>query len=112
MYDSVGGENLLKSFEAAALNGQIATTVSLNKIDLTTMHFKELSLHVVFMLIPMIHNFKRKQHGEILGNITKIVEAGTLKPLLDEYQFSLPNVGEAYARLESGKAIGKVVIEN
>lgn len=112
VYDSVGGENLLKSFDAAALNGQVATTVSLCEIDLSTVHFKGLSLHVVFMLIPMIHNFKREQHGEILRNITKITEAGNLKPLLDEQQFSLENVGEAYARLESKNAIGKVVVEN
>lgn len=112
VYDSVGGENLLKSFEAAALNGQIATTVSLSELDLTIMHFKGLSLHVVFMLIPMIHNFKREQHGEILKNIAKIVESGDLKPLLDEHTFSLQEVGKAYSHLENGKAIGKVVIEN
>ena len=112
VFDSVGGENMLKSFEAAALNDQVATTVSLCAIDLTTMHFKGLSLHVVFMLIPMLHNFRREQHGEILRNIAKIAEAGDLKPLLDEKQFSLENVGDAYARLESRKAIGKVVVEN
>ena len=112
VFDSVGGENLLKSFEAAALNGQVATTVSLCELDLTTMHFKGLSLHVVFMLIPMLHNFRREQHGEILRSIAKIAEAGDLKPLIDEQQFSLNNVGKAYARLESRNAIGKVVIEN
>ena len=112
VFDSVGRENLLKSFEAAALNGQVATTVSLCELDLTTMHFKGLSLHVVFMLIPMLHNFRREQHGEILRSIAKIAEAGDLKPLIDEQQFSLNNVGKAYARLESRNAIGKVVIEN
>lgn len=112
VFDSVGGENMLKSFEAAALNSHIASTVSLCNIDLSTLHFKGLTLHVVFMLIPMLHNFKREQHGEILRNITKIVEAGNLKPLLDEQQFSLENVGEAYARLESKKAMGKVVVSN
>ncbi|WP_299685501.1 zinc-dependent alcohol dehydrogenase family protein [uncultured Dokdonia sp.] len=112
VFDSVGGANMVKSFEAAALNGHVASTVSLCEIDLSTMHFKGLSLHVVFMLIPMLHDFKREQHGKILSNITKIVEAGNLKPLLDEQQFSLENVGAAYARLESKKAIGKVVIVN
>jgi NADPH:quinone reductase-like Zn-dependent oxidoreductase len=112
VFDSVGGENMLKSFEAAALNGHIASTVSLCELDLTTMHFKGLSLHVVFMLIQMMHNFQREKHGEILRNLTEIAEAGNLKPLLDAQQFSLENVGNAYARLESKKAIGKVVVEN
>lgn len=112
IFDSVGGENLAKSFEAAALNAQIATTVSMLEVDLNPVHFKGLSLHVVFMLIPMLHNHKRKQHGEILRDLSKIAEAGALKPLLDENNFSLENVGDAYARLQSGKAMGKIVVEN
>lgn len=55
VYDSVGGANLPNSFEAAKLNGQVATTVSLLEMDLSTVHMKGLSLHVVFMLIQMIH---------------------------------------------------------
>jgi len=112
IFDSVGGENLPNSFEAAALNGQVATTVSLCELDLSPMHFKGLSLHVVFMLIPMLNNFKREEHTEILSNVAKIAESGNLKPVVDERDFSLNEVGEAYAHLASGKAIGKVVIEN
>ncbi len=112
VFDSVGGANLLNSFEAAALNGQIATTVSLCELDLSGAHFKGLSLHVVFMLIPMLHNHKREAHAEILRNIARIVESGALRPVLDESSFSLDQAGEAYARLESGKAMGKVVISH
>ncbi|MEL6881766.1 MAG: zinc-dependent alcohol dehydrogenase family protein [Cyanobacteria bacterium J06607_10] len=112
VFDSVGGENMLKSFEAAVLNGQVASTVSLCELDLTLAHFKGLSLHVVFMLIPMLHNFKREQHAEILRSIAQIVESGGLKPVLDESQYSLEQAGQAHARLESGQAMGKVVIEN
>ncbi len=112
VYDSVGGPNMVKSFEAATLNGQVISTVSLCELDLTLAHFKGLSLHVVFMLIPMLHNYKREEHAIILRNVAQIVEAGDLKPLLDEQRFSLEEVGKAHARLESGKAIGKVVVEN
>lgn len=112
VFDTVGGENLKNSFEAAALNAQISTTVSLLELDLSPVHFKGLTLHVVFMLIPMIHNFKREKHGEILSELTKIIEAGAVKPLLDEQKFSMEEVGEAYAHLTSGKATGKVVVEN
>ncbi|WP_219988731.1 hypothetical protein [Leucothrix pacifica] len=49
---------MTKSFEAAALNGQIGSTTSMLEIDLTPAHLKGLSLHVVFMLIPMLHNVK------------------------------------------------------
>ncbi|MEO0927382.1 MAG: zinc-dependent alcohol dehydrogenase family protein [Cyanobacteria bacterium J06643_13] len=112
VFDSVGGANMLNSFEAAALNGQVASTVSMCELDLTLAHFKGLSLHVVFMLIPMLHNFKREQHGSILRSLTQIVESGGLKPVLDEEQYSLEQAGQAHARLESGQAMGKVVIKN
>ena len=103
---------MANSFEAAALNGQIASTVSLVELDLSVAHFKGLSLHVVFMLIPMIYNHERETHGQILKDIAKIVEDGGLRPVLDETQFSLSDVAQAHTRLASGKVTGKVVIEN
>ena len=111
VFDSVGGMNMQNSFEAAALNGQIASTVSLVEMDLSTAHFKGLSLHVVFMLIPMLHNYKREDHAQILKALTEIVEAGALKPILDDNHYSLEQASDAHARLESGKAMGKVVID-
>ncbi|WP_020560914.1 zinc-dependent alcohol dehydrogenase family protein [Thiofilum flexile] len=110
VFDSVGGANMLNSFAAAALNGQVASTVSMVELDLSAAHFKGLSLHVVFMLIPMIHNRGREVHGRILTELTAIVEAGGLKPLLDQH-YTLADAAAAHARLASGQAIGKVVIE-
>lgn len=110
VFDSVGGQNMVNSFEAAALNGHVTTTVSMVELDLTPAHFKGLSLHVVFMLIPMLHNVNRSAHGAILADLAKIVDAGALTPLLDEEQFVLEEVGAAYNRLTSGNAIGKVVV--
>ena len=111
VYDAVGGENLAKSFEAAALNAQVATTVAMAELDLTPAHFKGLSLHVVFMLIPMLHDRGREEHGRILAALAEIVDAGALEPLLDEKRFTLEEVGDAYARLSGGDATGKVVID-
>lgn len=110
VFDSVGGTNMAQSFDAAALNGQVVSTVSLVSLDLSVAHFKGLSLHVVFMLIPMLHNVKRKEHAAILEALTRIIEVGELKPVLDEQSFSLEQAGEAHARLESRQAMGKVVI--
>jgi NADPH2:quinone reductase len=112
VYDSVGGENMINSFNAARLNGHVVSTVSLLEIDLSLVHFKGLTLHVVFMLIPMLHNYKRAEHHRILTEITKIVEGGNLKPVLDTNHYSLTDVNEAYARLLSGDGMGKVVVEN
>ncbi|MBB6520791.1 zinc-dependent alcohol dehydrogenase family protein [Pseudoteredinibacter isoporae] len=111
IFDSVGGPNMLNSFSAAALNGQIATTVAMTELDLSEAHFKGLSLHVIFMLIPMLHNQYREQHHHILRELTNIAEAGALRPIVDEQSFSLSEAGSAHARLASGAAMGKVVID-
>ena len=79
-------------------------------MDLSMAHFKGLSLHVVFMLIPMLHNVKREEHSQILQALSKIVEAGELMPVLDIESFSLGQTGKAHERLASGQAMGKVVI--
>lgn len=111
VFDSVGGANMTNSFDAAALNGHVSTTVAMVELDLTTAHFKGLSIHVVFMLIPMLHNHHREAHGEILAQLAQIVDQGGVKPLLDEQTFSLSEVGKAHDRLTSGQAVGKVVVE-
>ena len=111
VYDTVGGANLTNSFAAAALNAHVITTVALLELDLTPAHFKGLSLHVVFMLLPMLHDVRREVHGQILADLSKLVDEGKVKPLLDEETFTLSQVGDAYDRLKSGKAIGKVVVE-
>ena len=111
VFDSVGGQNMANSFAAAALNGQVASTVSMVELDLSQAHFKGLSLHVVFMLIPMLHNHQREAHAHVLKQLTRIVELGGLQPILDTQQFNLEDVGSAHARLTSGQGMGKVVVE-
>lgn len=110
VFDSVGGENMLNSFEAAALNANVASTVAMVNIDLSLVHFKGLSLHVIFMLIPMLHDHHREEHGKILTALADIVDAGQLSIILDNTNYQLEDVGKAHERLESGKATGKVVV--
>lgn len=111
VFDTVGGLNITNSFAAAALNGQVVSTVALLELDLSPAHFKGLSLHVVFMLIPMLYNHKREEHARILSRLATIVEVGALRPILDENRFSLAEVGQAHARLASGAGMGKVIVE-
>lgn len=110
VYDSVGGANLINSFNATALNGHVATTVSLAELDLSVAHFRGLSLHVVFMLIPMLYDIGRAKHSEILTEIARLVDAGQVKPIVDSKKFQFEEVGAAHSHLSSGQAIGKVVV--
>ncbi|MDW9670250.1 zinc-binding dehydrogenase [Sinorhizobium meliloti] len=111
VFDTVGGVNLDKSFEAAALGGRVTATAARSTHDLSPMHSKALSLHVVFMLIPMLHNLGRDRHGRILRALTELVQEGKVRPLLDVKRFDLAGVPDAYRHLQSGKALGKVVID-
>ncbi|AMO98337.1 zinc-binding dehydrogenase family protein [Collimonas arenae] len=63
------------------------------------------------MLLPMLRDVGRERHGNILRSIAELVEQGKLKPLLDKNNFSLAQVPDAHRHLESGNAIGKVVID-
>lgn len=111
VFDTVGGANMTNSFAAAGLNAHVVTTVALSEIDLSPAHFKGLSLHIVFMLLPMLHDVNRAAHGEILSRLAELVDAGAVAPLLDDQMFSLEQVNDAYAKLKSGEALGKVVVE-
>lgn len=112
VFDTVGGPNIAPSLEALAVNGRLATIVSMESApDLTPMHFKNASLHVVFMLIPMLMDQDLDRHGQIMARLSAMVQAGQVTPLLDEARFTLDQVQAAHDRLASGQAIGKVVID-
>ncbi|WP_306114053.1 MULTISPECIES: zinc-binding dehydrogenase [unclassified Roseovarius] len=111
VFDSVGGPNMANSFAAAKLNGHVASTVAMVEIDLSPAHFKGLSLHVVFMLIPMMHDVGRQTHGDILKTLAGLVDAGAFKPVVDERAFGWTDIGAAHAHLTDGEVVGKVVVE-
>lgn len=111
VFDATGGPGIGAAFAAARLNGQVVTIVAAFEADLTPMHEKGLSLHAVFMLIPMLHDIGRARHGEILAAAATLAEAGKLRPKLDPRRFALAQVADAHRHLESGEAIGKIVID-
>ena len=108
--DTVGSENIDKSFSAVAHYGNVVTILSCSTHDLSLLFLKSANLHVVFMLLPLLCNIQRERHGKILKKIANLVDEGVLKPLIDSHHYSFENVGEAHTLLESGTAIGKVVI--
>lgn len=112
VFDTVGGENLDRSFEAAAPHGTVLAIAARSTHDLSPLHAKGLSLHVTFLLLKLMKEEKPKEYGEILEKVAAIVEGGKLRPLLDENIFTFDEVAKAHEHLESGKQIGKVVLVN
>lgn len=112
VFDTVGGENLDRSFEAAAVHGTVAAIAARSTHDLSPVHSKGLSLHVTFMLLKILNKDMHKQYGEILKKVAKVVEEGKLCPLVDPNMFTFDEVSKAHEYMESGKAIGKIVLKN
>lgn len=110
VFDTVGNDNLQNAFKAAKLNGTVVSTVALSKQDLTLLHAKGLSLHLVYMLLPLLSGINRAYHGKILTQLAQLIDRGRVRPLLDGKTFSFAEIAAAHAHLESGQAIGKVVL--
>lgn len=110
VFDTVGGGVLDQSFRAAAREGQVVSTATRSSHDLTPLHSKSLSLHVVFMLLPMISGLGRRAHGRILKAVAELVDAGKLAVLLDEARFDYTEIGEAHRYWSGGNALGKISI--
>lgn len=112
VFDTVGGENLDRSFQAAATYGTVLAIAARSTHDLSPLHAKALSLHITFMLLKVIDKDRRQEYGKILREVTTLVEEEKLQPLVDKQTFTFNQVIEAHTLLESNKAIGKVVLTN
>ena len=112
IFDTVGGANIDNSLSAVANYGHVITIQARSSHDLTPLYTKSASLHAVLMLLPLLSHQQRKRHGEILKQISKLVDEGVIKPLIDPHQFTFDDIAKAHALLESGNAIGKIVLHN
>ncbi|MBI0579563.1 zinc-dependent alcohol dehydrogenase family protein [Neobacillus cucumis] len=112
VFDTVGGENLDRSFQAAATYGTVLAIAARSSHDLSPLHAKALSLHITFMLLKVMNKEQRQEYGKILREVSNLVEEGKLQPLVDERTFNFDQVKEAHSLLESNKAIGKIVLIN
>ncbi|SVB55783.1 uncharacterized protein METZ01_LOCUS208637 [marine metagenome] len=112
VFDTVGTTRLDDSFQAAKLGGTVVSIAARSTHDLTNVHVRGLTLHVVFMLLPMVRNDGRERHGAILKEATQLAESGKLRPHLHAEVFPFEHVGDAHALLESGNVLGKVVLTN
>jgi NADPH2:quinone reductase len=111
VFDTVGGPVLDASFQAAALGGQVVSTSTRSSHDLGVMHARGLSLHVVFMLLPLITGQGRAAYGRILEEVAGLVDDDVLAVLLDERRFHFTEIAEAHRHWAAGHALGKVSVE-
>ncbi len=110
IFDTVGGSCLDASFEAAAISGRVCSINTRSSHDLSPLHARNLSLHVIFRLLPLLYGLELEQHSRILRNLTKMVDDGTLRPLLAERHFRFAEIADAHRYFESGQAVGKILL--
>lgn len=110
VFDTVGGANIANSVQAAKLNGQVACIQGRGEIDGGQLHLRAVSLHLVFMLIPILHDARREAHGLYLRCTADATDLGQYKPLIDAQRFTFERISDAHAYAESGRQIGKVLV--
>jgi NADPH2:quinone reductase len=108
VFDTVGGKVLDDSFRAARIGGRVVSTNTRSSHDLGPLHAKSLSLHVVFMLLPLVTGQGRERLGEILGRVAGLVDADELAVLLDERRFDFRDIASAHRYWAQGRAMGKI----
>ncbi len=111
VYDTVGGAGLDTAFQAVGRFGHVVSALGWGTHALAPLSFKAASYSGVFTLLPLLTDEGRSHHGEILREVSKLVEAGKLMPRLDPHRFGLADVAEAHALIEDRTANGKLVVE-
>ena len=103
VFDHVGGETFERSLKALAWGGRIvfcgATAGAEARVNLRAAFFKSLS--ILGSTMGTLHELRQ---------VLEFVEAGRLRPVIDR-TFPLERAREAQERLESRRAVGKIVLE-
>jgi len=110
VFDVAGGEALAATAETVRPYGQVISIAGFGRVNMTGLFTRAASVHFIFMIVPMLSGHGRARHGEILRDVARLADQGRLKPHLDSQRFTFAQVAEAHRRLESGEAVGKVVL--
>lgn len=119
--DSAGGDTLVRSFECVKAGGVVVSIGSTPSAAFA----RSWGLNPIIVLAIRVMSRKAtaaarrnkarfeyffvRADGAVLSEITRLVEGGAIKPLVEKV-FSLEDVRDALAYSESGRATGKVVI--
>jgi alcohol dehydrogenase len=122
VFDTQGGETLQRSFSVIRRGGVVVTVGGVP--DAKFARAWGVSAPVVWALAFMMRKVTRlaKEHdarfeylfmradGSELASVAELVEKGEIRPVLDK-RYSLAEITDALAYVESGRAVGKVVIQ-
>ncbi|MGW7541869.1 zinc-dependent alcohol dehydrogenase family protein [Streptomyces sp. NPDC054770] len=112
VFDTVGGPVLDASFTAVrTYTGHVVSALGWGTHSIAPLSFRGATYSGVFTLLPLLTGRGREHHGEIMREAAALADAGALTPILDPRHFTLADVADAHAAVESGTAQGKIVID-
>lgn len=110
VYDTVGGATLDASFVSVKrYTGHAVSCLGWGTHALAPLSFRGATYSGVFTLMPLLTGHGQAHHGEILSEVTKLADAGKLKPMLADRVFQLGEIEQAFAAVAVG-SLGKVVV--
>lgn len=110
--DNIGGPVLLRTFQAMAPYGRVVTLMGVaGDTEQSTAYNNNLSIHNVMMLTPMWRGLRERLRAQAryVQEGLALVAEGKLRVIIDRI-FPLQDAAAAHRYLESGQAVGKVVL--
>src|ERR1700761_476692 len=102
--DTVGGATLDASFAAVKHFGHVVSALGWGTHAHAPLSFREASYSGVFTLHALLSGENRAHHGELLGEATRLAEAGQLTPRVDPRRFDLRSAEQGYEALTDRSA--------
>jgi NADPH2:quinone reductase len=111
-FDTVGGDVFVQCLDCVAVNGHVVTILG-GSTDLKqrgqSLLYRNVTISYEFMGIPTAHEIEPERPGQILTTISKLVEAGALRPEV-RHRFPLERLADAHRQVEGGHTVGKVAV--
>lgn len=111
-FDTVGGDNLEKTFPAVQLYGDVVTILSPSEtINWKEARSRNLRIGLELMLTPQLTNHLEAQLAQtkILEQCSRLIDQGGLKIHLHQ-TFPLEKAAQAHQTLEAGGMMGKIAL--
>lgn len=110
--DMIGGDYVEKNWKVAAVEGRICQIATMNgtseEVNFSRLMMKRLT-HTGSTLRPRDNAFKAAIAAALEEKVWPLIEAGTIRPLIDS-TFPLEQVADAHRRMESSGHIGKIML--
>ncbi len=107
--DTFGGPALKQALQLASAGGQVATINARGQHELGVAHAKALTLHAIFILLPLLNGIGREWMSSELQCLTDEIDQGLVDGLnADELPMS--SVAEVHSRYEQGLLQQKTVL--